>query len=128
LCLGFLAIIFFTQLHDYRRFWWNAVLDCTYLYPFHHLHPWTFGRVNQGLAFRLYNTWVLMLSGAYICHWLQVQYHAAALRKFVARFNEIVRVEGLKPIEAKMPGSGIRPLWMAAAAMIASTGAIWGCR
>ena len=125
LCLGFLAIIFYTQLHDYRHFWWDAVLDCTYLYPLHHLHPWTFGRVSQALAFRLFNTWTLTLSGAYICHWLQVQQHAGALRKFVAHFNEIVKAEGLTPIDPKIPGSGIRPMWMMAAAVMASTGAVW---
>ena len=127
LCLGFLAIIFFTQLQGYHRFMWDAVLDCTYLYPMHRLHnAILFHRVGPTLAFKLYNTWILALSGAYVCHWLQVQLHARELRKFIARFNVIAVAEGLSPMPAIMPGWGLRPIWLVGAAILIATGSFWG--
>lgn len=127
LCLAFLAIIFFTQLQDYHRFLWDALLDCTYFYPMHRFHrAILFHRVGPDLAFKLYTTWVLTLSGAYICHWLEVRIHATALRQFIGRLNAILVTEGLTPIPAAMPGLGLRPIWLMGAAMFAVTGTFWG--
>jgi hypothetical protein len=126
LCLGFLAIIFVTQLHDYRHHGWDALLDCTYLYPFYQIHPANYHVVPSAMAFKLFNTWTLALSGAYVCHWLQVQLHAKAVRKFVERFNAVAAAEGLTPVATKMPGAGIRPIWLVGAAIMAGTGNLWG--
>ena len=127
LCLAFLAIIFFTQLRDYHRFLWDALLDCTYRYPMHRFHRLLlFQRVGPDVAFRLYNTWVLALSGAYVCHWLQVQLHAIDLRKFIRRFNSVAVAEGLTPMTALMPGWGLGPLWIIGAIILAVTGSMWG--
>ena len=126
LCLAFLGIIFFTQLLPFRFHRWDALLDCTYLYPFYHMRPGKYHDASSSLAFRLFNTWTLALSAAYVFHWMQVQLHAKAVGRFIGRFNTITAAEGLTRVQAQFPGAGFRPLWIVAAAVFALSGSLWG--
>ena len=123
-----MAIVFYTQLNDYRHHWIGALLSCTYLFRGDHLRVIRISSstaVSPVRALQLFNTWTLALTGAYICHWLQVQHHAKLLRKFMLRFNTIATAEGLKPATAQMPGPGLRPMWIIAGITLAVFGAIW---
>lgn len=126
LSLAFLGIIFFTQLHVFHFHRWDALLDCTYLYPFYRVQPARYHVAPPGLAFKLFNTWTLSLSAGYVFHWLQVQLHAKAVGRFIAHFNAISSAEGLTPVQPHLPGIGLRPLWLVGAGAFALTGNLWG--
>jgi hypothetical protein len=123
LSVAFVAVILFTRLQDFRHHWWPALRDVTYGYRnrFQHWHY-----LDPVLAYKLFLTWTIGLSAAYAFHWLQVQLHAAAVARFIARFNKIALTEGLTPITAEMPGIGVRPVWLGGALIMLALGAIWG--
>jgi hypothetical protein len=128
LSVGLLGILFFTQLYDYRHHLGGALLNCTYLYPVNRMHIIAYYRypLRTSLDFKLFNTWSMTLGAAYVFHWLQVQRHAATLKQFIQRFNAIAASEGLTPVQARMPGYGIHPLWLVAGLAMASLGILWG--
>ena len=74
----------------------------------------------------LYLAWTIGLSAAYALHWLQVQLHAADVRRFVERFNRVASWEGVEPLAPPRLGVGLQPIWMFAAAGMVVAGAVWG--
>ena len=49
-------------------------------------------------AQQAFEAWTVLLSFAYAMHWMQVQLHAADIRRFVDHFNAIIVAEGLQPV------------------------------
>lgn len=69
--------------------------------------------------------WTLLLSAGYFFHWLEIRRHAAMLKQYAKAFNEITAAEGITPVTAAGPGLGLRPIWLAAAAVGVWCGALW---
>jgi hypothetical protein len=82
---------------------------------------WQVARSNE-----IFLTWTVGLGVAYFIHWLQVQFHAGDVRRFVARFSEIAQAEGVNRVKAESPGLGLRPLWLLAGGILFVWGAPWG--
>jgi hypothetical protein len=82
---------------------------------------WQVARSNE-----IFVTWTVGLGIAYFLHWMQVQLHAADVRRFVARFSEIAQAEGVNRVKADSPGLGLRPLWLVAGGILFVWGAPWG--
>ena len=78
------------------------------------------------IARRLFATWTGALSLAYFFCWLQVQLHAADVRRYVRRFNAIAAEEGLSPISPPVLGIGIYPKWIVGAIIMVWLNAVWG--
>ena len=74
----------------------------------------------------LYTGWVAALSLAFVAHWLQVQLHAGSVRRFLDGFNKIAIHEGLSPVFLLPVGSGLRPMWVLGAIVMAWMNAPWG--
>ena len=119
LAVGFVAIIFFTQLqHFFRPF--AELLLCTYRFPHQN---WR--QLDSSLPGKIFTTWTIGLSVAYVLHWIQVQRYAASVRNFIEKFNAIAASEGLTPVRPQMPGVGLRPMWVAGAVVLCGLGAFW---
>jgi hypothetical protein len=82
---------------------------------------WQVARSNE-----IFLTWSVGLGVAYFIHWLQVQFHAGDVKRFVARFSEIAQAEGVNRVKAESPGLGLRPLWLLAGGILFVWGAPWG--
>ncbi len=74
----------------------------------------------------LFAAWVAALSLAFVTHWAQVQLHAGSVRRFLDEFNKIAIDEGLSPVFLSPVGSGVRPMWVAGALVMAWMNAPWG--
>lgn len=75
---------------------------------------------------RIHRIWVIGLAAAYALHWLQLQLHAQDVRRFVGRFNEVARAEGVPAARVERLGPAVRPLWLAAGVAMWAWGAPWG--
>ena len=82
---------------------------------------WPVAHANQ-----IFLTWCGGLGVAYFIHWLQVQWHANDVRRFVDRFSEIAQAEGVNRVRAESLGLGLRPLWLLAGVVLFMWGAPWG--
>jgi hypothetical protein len=125
LCIVGLILLFFTQLREGDAWAWMAMFDRTYLYPFHRLAHITYYRSDSSRAFLFFNTWTLALTAIYLGHWLRVQLHARRLRAWMERFNRIATAEGLAGVQPRMPGIGLRPIWVAGGLVLAACGWLW---
>jgi len=74
----------------------------------------------------VFGIWIGGMSIAYALHWLQITFHAASVKSFVARFSQIAQAEGVNRVSAYPLGSTIRPLWLAAAVCMSLARAPWG--
>ena len=103
---------------------WDVVLSGTYGYA----DGRAFDRPIRHYFFspQIYNFWVFGLGAAYLAHWCQVQLHAADVRRFVGRFNEVARAEGVSAARVEPLGTTLRPLWVAAGVLMFFLGAPWG--
>lgn len=74
----------------------------------------------------MYAAWTLVLSAGYVCHLAQVWLHAADMRRFVARLNDLARREGLEaaPLPTGGFGAGAIP-WLVAGVALAMLGVVW---
>ena len=97
--------------------------------------PWDvlFGSAFRSLSRRhprgfdvLHVAWVLGLSAAYFCQWLQVQLHARSVRKLLDVFNEVVIDEALAPVFLEPVGFAVGLLWLGAGVLLFALGAPWG--
>ena len=77
-------------------------------------------------AQRLFAAWSIGLSAAYLFHWVQVQGHAADVRRYVRHANRVLRAEGMPRVPMPRLGLGLGLLWLAGAALLTTTGAWWG--
>ena len=107
-----------------HRPYWDTLMAGTY----HHdeasmlrFHGYYWPRANE-----IFKTWCVGLGLAYAVHWLQVQLHAADVRRFIDRFSEIAQGEGVNRVRAESLGIGLRPLWLVAGAIMFAWGAPWG--
>jgi hypothetical protein len=75
---------------------------------------------------RMFTLWVYGLGAAYLLHIVQVHLHAADVKRFVARFSEIVQAEGINRVKAAPLGTTLRPLWLAGGFALFAMGAPWG--
>lgn len=74
---------------------------------------------------RLFAAWTIGISAAYLFHWVQVQAHAADVRRFVRYANRILKAEGMARVPVPRVGIGLSFLWLVAAIVLASQGAFW---
>lgn len=74
----------------------------------------------------VFAAWTIGLSIAYALHWLRLQLHAADVRRFIENFNRIAEWEAVPPIVPNRVGTGIRPMWIVGAIVLASWNALWG--
>jgi hypothetical protein len=103
---------------------WEALVAGTYAYGGSALRDWP---VRYFLVEpQIHRFWVWGLGVAYGLHWLQVQLHAQDVKGLVGRFNEIARAEGVPTARVERVGTGLRPLWIAAGAVMWAWGAPWG--
>jgi hypothetical protein len=79
-----------------------------------------------GNAHVVFMTWIWGLSAAYAAHWLQVQLHSQDVRRFVDRFSEIAKAEGVNRVKAAPLGVPFRPLWLVGGAILYNLQAPWG--
>jgi hypothetical protein len=121
LCIGGIIFVFASQLH------WGLtlrdVLASTY----------GFGRGRHGdtglpydVAQRMFAAWTVGLFLAYMIHWVQIQWRALDVERFVRQYNRLALMEGLRAIDVPRVGWGGRPLWMAGAVLLVLFGALWG--
>jgi hypothetical protein len=104
--------------------------------PGHALIAGTYGFKKQAIgdyavhafpaAGRVFVAWIWGLTTVYGWHWLQVQLHAADVRRFVARFSAIAESEGLHRVRATSLGLPVAPLWLAAGVLMTLAQAPWG--
>ena len=95
---------------------WHALLAGTYGFKRWHIGDyvvWPFPYARQ-----IFMIWIWGLSAVYALHWLQVQLHAADVKRFVRRFSEIAESEGLHKVRAASLGVPIAPLWLAAGVLM----------
>jgi hypothetical protein len=121
LCVAFVGVVFFSQIWLFNRPL-RALVDFTYgNYGYRYSQYWT-----RAPAGRMYVAWVVGLTAAYALHWVQVQLHARALRRFIERYNAVAQGEGLRPVTVEMPGVGLRLVWIIGAVACCFLHAFWG--
>lgn len=98
----------------------ESVLGHTY--GFDNSEAW---QVPLSPAQRLFAAWTIGISAAYLFHWVQVQAHAADVRRFVRYANRILKAEGMARVPVPRVGIGLSFLWLVAAVVLASQGAFW---
>jgi hypothetical protein len=81
---------------------------------------------SGGEAGLLFTAWTAGLSLAYAFHWLQVQLHAADVRRFFTQFNALATWEGVPPVRTRRIGLGIGIGSMAGGVLVIVLGGIWG--
>jgi hypothetical protein len=102
----------------------DALLSGTYGYNNARVPDW---RVRHFRASQeMFGLWVFGLLAAYFFHWLQVVLHAGDVRRFVARFSQVVEADGFYKVKAESLGTTLRPLWVAAGVLMFAWGAPWG--
>ena len=131
---------------EFRTILWVMALTCCAAMAVVYLAvlPATGGRVPgpwdvlSGSAFRamavyrprgfdvLHVAWVLGLSAAYFCQWLQVQLHARSVRKLLDVFNEVVIDEALAPVFLEPVGFAVGLFWLGGGVLLFALGAPWG--
>ena len=77
-------------------------------------------------ARHIFDAWFYGLTIAYGFHWLQLQLHAQDVKRFVSRFSQIAKAEGVNGVRAESLGPPISPVWFAAAVVLFKFGAPWG--
>jgi hypothetical protein len=65
------------------------------------------------------------LSAAALCNWIHLAWHQQNVQRFLLYFNDLAERKGLSPIPLPKLELGLAPLWIVAALLLASTGAIW---
>lgn len=87
-------------------------------------------RLNYGLIppwnLNLGECWMLMVFPFFILHWIGVQRHAAAIRRYLSAFNRVSMLHGFSPIDVPGVGLGLRPLWVIGGLVLVFMGGFWG--
>jgi hypothetical protein len=104
----------------------HAAVAGTYGFRKSHLADYRVWPLPTADAGRMFMIWIWGLSAAYGLHWLQVQLHAADVRRLVARFSEIAQSEGLHKVRAASLGLPVAPLWFVAGVLMVMMQAPWG--
>jgi len=112
-------LIILPHLHDVG--WGQWVMDGTYGFRRTHAE----GTAGEE-AVVLFGLWTLGLSLAYAFHWMQVQFHAADVRRFVDRFNTIAAWEGVAPLTPRPIGIGVGVGSVLGGFVMFAAGAAWG--
>jgi len=98
----------------------DVLMDGTYRF----LHRPRFAM--RGLSRDIFKVWVAGVSLAYFFYWVHLRWHAQDVSRFVERFNEIARAEGINPVRPTPLGIPIRPLWAIGALIWWGAGVPWG--
>jgi hypothetical protein len=117
------AVLIGTQIADVRTPL-NALLAGTFGFQQHRVFDITLHYFPR--AEGVFTVWVWGLAAAYAAHWLQVQLHAQDVKRFVARFSEIAKAEGVNAVKADSLGIPVRPLWLVAGVILYNLQAPWG--
>lgn len=109
----------FVLLHG--QFSWAAVLGSTY----------RFGQTpmrgtGSSASRQLFMLWTIGLGVGYLVHWLNVVLHVRGTERLIGRINALARREGLGSVPVPAGGWGLRPMWLAAGAVLTVCGAGWG--
>jgi hypothetical protein len=118
------AVFIYLYVDGTRRSWWDVLMAGTYR------HDEAIALARRGYfmprADEIFRTWCVGLGLAYAVQWLQVQLHAADVRRFIDRFSEIAQGEGVNRVRAESLGIGLRPLWLLAGVILFAWDAPWG--
>lgn len=90
--------------------------------------PYTVTYFMEGtwrLSVRLATMWFWTVTPFFSMHWLAMQFHAAAVRRYVAAFNQVSLRHGIMGVDVPGVGLGLRPLWMLSGLILAMMGALW---
>jgi hypothetical protein len=106
---------------------WAAPSDVLLAGTYRYHHPdYLNYRLPRGLTRQIFQVWCGGLSLAYFFFWVHVRWHAQDVARFVERFNEIAKAEGINGIRATPLGMPLRPVWLVGAALWYAAGVPWG--